>query len=102
MTVTIDVTPGEEVWLAEQAEKQGVQPAEIIKQLIDAQLPGSAPLEVPASDGENIDPTEALFAQWAKEDEGRTAEEAAADDKLWHEFEQGINDTRRASGMRLL
>jgi len=102
MTIIIDVTPGEEVWLSDQAKKQGVQPAENIKQLIDAQLPGGAELEASPPDRESTDPTAALFAQWAIEDAGRTEAEAAADDKLWNEFEQRINETRRASGMRLL
>lgn len=39
MTSNIDVNPWEEAWLAEQAAQSGLQPAEIVSRLIDAQLP---------------------------------------------------------------
>jgi|HubBroStandDraft_4_1064222.scaffolds.fasta_scaffold369479_2 hypothetical protein len=95
MTLQIDFTPREEAWLAAQAAQQGLQPAEIIKKLVDEHLP-------PEVEIDETDKTVALFAQWDKEDASRTPEETAANDKLWQEFELGINATRQALGMRLL
>lgn len=39
MTVTIDFAPQEEAWLDAQARRQGLSHAEIIKNLVDQQLP---------------------------------------------------------------
>lgn len=94
MTLTIQFTPREEAWLAAQAAQQGVPPAEIVKMLVDEHLP-------PTDSGET-DPTLALFAQWKQEDASKTPEEIAVEDQLWREFEQGINATRQAQGMRQL
>ena len=95
MTLTIEFTPREETWLAAQAVQQGIPPAEIVKRLVDEHIS-------PASESEETDPTMALFAQWAQEDADKTPEEIAAEDQLWQEFEQGINATRQAQGMRQL
>ncbi len=38
MTLNIELTPQETVWLVAQAQQQGLQPAEIVKRLIDAQV----------------------------------------------------------------
>jgi hypothetical protein len=93
MTLTIDVTPGEEAWLAERAAQQGVEPSVIIKQLIDAQLPGNAPLETPGSEREYADPTAELFAQWAIEDAtpGLSARSLVAIAYLDARIEEGKN-----------
>lgn len=48
------------------------------------------------------DPTLALFAQWEHEDDGKSPEDTEAEDRLWQEFEQGINATRQAQEMRRL
>ena len=39
MTLTIQFSPQEEMWIVAQAEQQGVPPADVIKQLVDARLP---------------------------------------------------------------
>ena len=98
MTLTIDVTPGEEAWLAEQAEQQGVPPAEIVKQLIGAQLPADPPKETPMVKGVEVDPTLALFEQWAKEDAtpGLSAKSRAAVAYLDDRIEQGRNASPEA------
>jgi|SRR5580658_4220961 hypothetical protein len=102
MTVTIDITPGEEAWLAEQSAQQGLPPATIIKQLIDAQLPGAEPTEPGDASLNAVDPTQALFTEWDKVDACRTPEQVANDNDLWQQFEAGINATRRTLGMRQL
>jgi hypothetical protein len=43
-----------------------------------------------------------LFARWAEEDSQMTEVEIAADEKLWQEYQQGIDEERAKSGMRLL
>jgi hypothetical protein len=95
MTLTIDVTPQEEAWLAAQAKQQGVPTAEIVKRLIDAQLPSVALEEASENEGEEIDPTQALFAQWAKEDAtlGLDAKTVAAIAYLDARIEEGKNAT---------
>lgn len=93
MTVIIDVTPGEEAWLAEQSAERGVPPCEIIKQLIDAQLPANAPLVAQATNDNETDQTQALFAQWAKEDTtpGLSPKALAAIAYLDARIEEGMN-----------
>jgi len=95
MTLTIEFSAREEKWIAAQAAQQGVPPAEIVKRLVDEHIS-------PALGSEETDPTLALFAQWSQEDAAKTPEEIAAEDQLWQEFEQGINATRQAQGMRQL
>ena len=56
-------------------------------------LPAASPAE---------DPTLALFAQWAEEAKAMTPEEQAQEQRLWEQFETGINEARAASGMRRL
>ena len=43
-----------------------------------------------------------LFAKWAEEDELMTNEEREAEDRLWDDFQKGINENRAALGMRTL
>ena len=93
MTLPIEFTPREEAWIAERAAQQGVDPAEIVKMLVDEHLSTTMA-------SEETDPTLALFAQWEQEDADKTPEEIAAEDQIWQEFEQGINATRQAQRMR--
>ena len=95
MTLTIELNPTEEVRLVAAARQEGIPIAEFARKLVTEHLPPS-PADAEA------DPTLALFALWEKEDAGKTLEEVAAEDQLWKEFEQGINATRQAQGMRLL
>lgn len=52
----------------------------------------------PATD----DSTLALFAQWRAEDAQRTSEEAAEEQRQWEQFEQNVNETHDALGMKRL
>lgn len=98
MTLTLDLTPTEEAQLKTAAHQKGVDPASLLKQLMSEHLPelAASPEALPE------DPTLALFAQWAKEDAQVTPEEVAEENRLWEEFERGINETRDALGMRHL
>ena len=48
------------------------------------------------------DPTLALFDQWESEDAARTPEQYVAAERLWLEFEAGLDANRQAQGMRLI
>ena len=89
MTLTIDFTPQEEVWLNAQAAQQGLPPAEIVRRLVGERLPApngtpTAPENVyPVIDAENqalID----LLRSWREED--------ATDDP--HELERRDAETQ--------
>ena len=80
----------------EEARKKGVALRECARQLLTKQLPSPIP------NGAQVDPTLAIFAQWELEDAQKTSEEAAEEDRMWEEFENGINETRKALGMRQL
>ncbi len=49
-----------------------------------------------------LDPTLALFAQWAQEDARKTYEDRAQEELLWEQFEANLNETRAALSMRRL
>jgi len=93
MTLTIELTTAEEARLVAAAEQEGVPPAELARRLVADHLPRLT---------RGDDPTLALFAQWESEDARLTPEELAQEQRLWEEFERGINETRRALGMREL
>lgn len=61
MILTIEFTPRQEAWLAEQAVQQGIVPAEIVKMLVDEHLS-------PTLASEETDSTLALFAHWQQLD----------------------------------
>lgn len=96
MTVTIELTPEQEQQLREAARLEGLDPAELAKRLVTERLPSLA-----ANEPEQ-DPTLALFAQWEKEDADMTPEEIEQERHLWEAFQQDINATRHAQGMRQL
>jgi pimeloyl-ACP methyl ester carboxylesterase len=96
MTLTIALTPEEEARLQVAARQKGVAPEECARQLLAEHLP------ILTNNGAGEDPTLALFAQWEQEDAQKTPEEIADEDRLWQEFEKGINETRSALGMRRL
>lgn len=93
MSLTIELTPAEEARLAEAARKEGIEPAELARRMVADHLP-------PAEAGS--DPTLTLFAEWEKDDAQLTPEEMERERQIWEQFERGINETRRALGMREL
>lgn len=88
MTLTIELSPEEEVRLQAAARKQGVTPPECAKQVLNTHLP-------PLRPGEG---TLALFAQWEAEDATDDPEEIAARNREWEELKRGLNEARIASG----
>ena len=107
MTLTIELTPQEEAWLHEQAAKNGLLPAEILKQLVDERLlPRGESLPQPeptarASDAENA-ATIALLDSWLLEEATDDPEEIRHAEEELREFKRNMNAPRKASGERLL
>ncbi|MDQ3814629.1 MAG: hypothetical protein M3347_11850 [Armatimonadota bacterium] len=113
MSLSINLTPVEEARLTAAAQQLGLAPAELARQLVAEHLPGIDPVETVRAklrewqeqDGTPLMPdmtTAELFAQWEEEDAQMTDEEREAEDRLWQDFQKGINETRAALGMRLL
>ena len=96
MTLAIDLSPDEEARLAATARQEGLDPAAFVHNLVAERLRAVIPNDDPQ------DSTLALFAEWEKEDARMTPEEAAAENRLWEQFAQGVNETRAALGMRRL
>lgn len=92
MDLTISLSQNELSRLRTNAQKRGMPLTEFAIRLIVEQLPQS----------QDDDPTLALFQQWKAEDAAMTPEEIEAEKRMWAEFEQGINESRRAMGMREL
>lgn len=47
-------------------------------------------------------PAKTLFAQWDAEDANMTDEEREAEDRIWENYMQRLNETRATFGLRLL
>lgn len=94
MTLTIDLSPSEEVQFTDVARQEGLQPADFVKKLVAERLP--------PEQSEPHDPTLALFAQWAQEDAKMTPGEIEQERRLWEQFEANVNETREALGMERL
>ena len=99
MALVIDLTPQEESRLRRAAEREGIPPAALAKQIVTRNLPDDVPCtpETPTED-----PTIALFRKWEEEDAVMTSEEIEAAQREWEEFKNAINETRRNAGMRIL
>ena len=106
MTLNIDFTPLEEAWLTAQAAQQGLPPAEIIKRLIDAQLPATTPQEASAQPGVAIDAKSAaaiaLLDSWIAEGTAADAETRRHAEQQLEEFKGNMNANRAATGERLV
>lgn len=93
MTLNIEFTPEQEAQLTAAAQREGLDPAEVVKKLIATYLPL-------ALRDEEQDPTLALFAQWDKEDQNMTSAEIAEENRTWEEFKANINAERDRAGAR--
>jgi len=90
MTLMINLPPEVETRLKTEALRQGVEPADYARRLIENALPGEVP------DRATLD----LFAQWASRDATNDPEELARRNKEFEEFKQAINRTREDAGAR--
>ena len=95
MAFFIQLTPEQESRLEAAAKQEGIAPEMLATKLVTEHLPSMLPVI-------DKDPTVALFTQWEKEDALKSPQESVEEARLWEAFEQGINESRHAQGMRLL
>ena len=106
--------------MLERAEVAGISASDYIARLLLGTIPRIVPAPVarvrdllrewqqddhtptvaPAPDHGTLTPSEALFRQWEREDAALTDEERRVEEAQWHQFQQGIDAERLASGMR--
>lgn len=92
MTLTIDFSPLEEAHLTAAAQQEGLEPAALVKKLVNQQLP--------IETRELQDPMLALFAEWDREDAHMTPSEVAEENRSWGELKANINAERDRAGAR--
>ena len=101
MTLKINVNPLEEAWLADQAAQSGLQPAEIVRRLIGAQLPSVAkPKEAelpPLIDAKNAAAI-ALLDSWIAEGADADAETVRQAEQELEELKRNLNANRAELG----
>ena len=115
MILNIELTPAQEIALADAAQVCGVDAAELMKRLTLDHLPVAGKndeADIDAKlrqwqmqDGRSLlpdTPAQALFAQWDEEDAHMTEEEREAEDQLWADIERGLTENSRALQMRWL
>ena len=113
MTITVNLTPIEEARLSTEAIQSGLEPEELVQKLLREHLVSSPTTSIEAArlklrqwqketdtDTFPVVSAHELFARWAEEDVDMTEEEIAADNRLWEEFQRGIDDERTKAGMR--
>ena len=93
MTLYIELNPEQEARLTAVAQREGIDPAEVVKKLVAEHLP-------PIQQEEVQDPTLALFAQWDKEDQNMTHEEIEEENRTWEAFKANMNADRDRAGAR--
>jgi hypothetical protein len=94
MTLTIELTPAERMRLEAAAEREGVQPATLVRRILTSQLPALA-------EGEpQTDPMLALFAEWEEEDLRLTPEQVSNEIREWELFKAHTNAERARAGAR--
>ena len=104
MTLNLDITHREEVWLRDQAAQLGLPPDEIVKQLIEAQMSSTATPKgteqtLPLLDAKTIAAI-ALLDSWIEE--GASADEGTkrqAEEEV-EELKRNLNANRTALGER--
>ncbi len=106
MTLHIDVTPREEAWLADQASQLGLPPAEIVKRLIDAQLP-PIPMQKEAEQSAHVISAKnaaaiALLDSWIAEGTGADEQTKRQAERELEELKRNLNANRAALGERLV
>jgi len=112
MTITVNLTPMEEAQLSSEAIQNGLDTSELVQNLLREHL-----ISTPLTSADKVRiklrqwqketktvtspaiPAHELFARWAEEDAQMTEEEMEAEDRLWEDFQKGINETRAALSM---
>ena len=95
MTLQIELRPQTEAWIQDQARQYGVEPAEVVQRLVEAQLSKEAAPHIE-------DPTIELLRSWIDEDSTEDPDEIRDAEKKLLEFKRAMNTPRREAGARLL
>jgi hypothetical protein len=120
--MSLELTPEAETILRQQAEREGVSIDELVMRTFTKRQSAQSavseaeqervlallrqwqhdtpPVASPAPNDGTLTPSEALFRQWEQEDAALTDEQRAEQEKLWQDYQQGINEERAAAGMR--
>jgi len=106
MTLTIELSPQEEAWLTDQAAQQGLQPTDVVKRLIDGQLPPAELQETPDQSPPAISAKNAaaiaMLQSWLEEDATDDPEELRQAEEELEELKRNLNANRAATGERLV
>ncbi len=94
MTLTIELTPEQEAQLANAARRKGVEPAELVRELVVEHLPSISHAQ------EEQDPTIALLQSWLDEDATDDPEEIRRAQEELDAFKQALNAERERAGAR--
>src|SRR5689334_6132376 len=92
MTLTLDLTPEQQAALMAEATARGTDEIGVIQQWIDGLQATSAALRARRARD--------LFAEWDREDEAMSEEEAAQAEQDWQKFQTAMNANRTAQGER--
>ena len=118
--MSLEIHPEVERQVLERAEVAGISASDYIARLLRGTVPSivpapaarvrdllrewqhydHTPTAAPAPDDGTHTPSEALFRQWEREDAALTDAERRVEEAQWHQFQQGIDAERLASGMR--
>ena len=90
MTLTIDLTPMEEIQLLTIARQQGLAPEDLARRFVTERL----------SPEPNSDPMLALFSAWEQDDNEMTPDQIAAENQQWQQFKADLNAERDRAGAR--
>ena len=105
MTLTIELNPQEEAWIAAQAAHQSLPPADIVKRLIGARLPltsaSAAATPTTTIDSENTAAI-ALLNYYLETEATDDPEEIRKAEEELAEFKDNMNANRAATGERLV
>jgi hypothetical protein len=92
MTLTIELSPSEEIRLAAAAQREGIDLAQMAHKLVAEHLPTLAT--------HDEDPVAALFTRWEDEDAALTPEELREEQRQWEEMKTHLNAERDRAGAR--
>ena len=101
MTLTIEFDDQTQARLAAEAKREGLAEPELVVKLVQVALSNQEDEERAKVSAENQSTLD-LFAKWREEDANMTPEEIAEENRIWEEFQAGINQSRKEQGMRLL
>jgi hypothetical protein len=114
--VTLDISPQTEARLFDVARQEGIDPAALVERLVKEYRPAPGAdrtadelyrklRERQEQDHITLRPDRSAaehFARLEAEAAQMTDEEREAEDRIWEDFQNGMNETRAALGMRQL